>query len=172
MLLVPYFTARDTPWKPWKIISKQEFRFKTFSEYILSDNNAKVGWYWHQTKPSKNPLFVIEKAPIFCLSVMFSLCYVNYVIMLYCGHIKTMSYPGKLQSLYIVNLSNSVHTASKVSSTLIYFLFFAFCFLISEWLLIWLTTKFWWNRLDYMVELSKMSNGLNRTFPTDVNVFK
>ena len=82
-----------------KLFLSRSFDLKHFQkgkEYILKDNNAKVGWYWHQTKPSKNPLFVIEKAPIFCLSVMFSLCYVNYVIMLYCGHIKTMSYPGKL----------------------------------------------------------------------------
>lgn len=33
-----------------------------------------------------------------------------------------------------------------------------------------LTTKFCWKRLDYMVELLKLSNSLNRTFLTDVNV--
>ena len=44
MLLVPYFTARDTPWKPWKIISKQEFRFKTFSE------GQRIHFEWQQCK--------------------------------------------------------------------------------------------------------------------------
>ena len=48
----------------------------------------------------------------------------------------------------------------------------ALCFWISKRSLIWLTTRFCWIRLDYMVELSKLSIGLNRIFLTDVNVQK